>query len=409
MTRMLAALVFAMTLLGTAHGARAQADCQFIDQWVGTPVRRVGVAATPTRTLIWADGVAREVDAAGAEVPVELVPGADQVLGDAGGFWRIRTDLASTVVVTRPQSTGDVTVTLGTSVWTMNSAIGAVGDGVLAVAWARPLAQYGTEHDVHLAVLRADATVAFTAEVPARAGAYGAWPVVSGGVVWLVWREDPYLRIVGQRYTLDGTPLDTEPREFARDINTVDLVPIAGGVRMYAYTPSGTIDVYQLAADGAATARGPFAGPYRAVRIGTGDAVVHLGYPTDGADLFPTAGEIPVVRESSAGDLTPVATLVGADVAAAALGGDVLIASAVDTAAATTGASTLEVRRLPAAAALGPPQPIVANPFAIGPVEYCDDPYDGCSAGGGRAGTLAVVVLALAVAGRGRRRARVAP
>lgn len=396
-------------LAGRRVAAAQEAECGPALQWMGAPMRSAVAALSGDRILVQLAGEDLVADRAGVvqlrrpalwRAYRELVP-------RDGGFWQIGSD--STAVVVDALDADGVAVgaaqTLGSSIFPMNAARADVGDGTLAVAWTAPVAQFGSEFDIHLVLIAPDRSVIGRQRLPARAGAYSVQVVVQGDVVWLLWREDPFLRLLGQRFArADGAALDAAPIEIGRGFNDVIWARVGDQLRLYTDAAAQAPTSFVLTEDGTVTSWPVMTGHGRQV-IGTADgAVIHVGLEPRGSEDFPTDSAIRIGREDAAGVLAPLADLRGADVVAVADGPDTLVLTLEDSTDGDTGLSRLMARRIGPGGAMSAATEVARNDLERVEVEVCTYP-DGCSAGGAGAAAWLPLLAACGLIAR-RRRAR---
>lgn len=408
-------VIIAALLVGLVRGAAAGERCWIEERWDGSPVRIVDAAVSGDRVLVALGGSFVVFDRAGRRVAGrddDRPAGLEQVVATAGGFFDVRSDGLSIVVDRLGLDAGvreSIALQRGTPD-VMNGASVDVSDGVLAVAWTVPQGQFASAFDAHLALIRPDGAT-ITAEVlPARAGAFWASPAFARDVVWMLWREDPNLRLVGVRFsTADGHRLDAEPVAIGREYNTFVTERFGDFVRLYAESTRGTTDVFDLAPDGTVAPRGPAAAHAgRALPLPGGD-VVRVSYAGTELDEFPGDGVATVVRQAIEGERTELARLERIAQVVPALAGDELwLLTAEDAVRGEYATSVLRLRRLSLAGAPLASADLIRNERRWVEEEVCEyepavEDLTGCSAGRNAGGGAALLVVALLVRRRRRR------
>lgn len=406
--RRIAAIGFTiLTLLAGRRVAAADDECGPVKQWTGAPMRHLTAAISGDRVLVQLAGEDLLVDRAGAVVrrPSAASRGFGELLPRAGGFWQIGSDGTSVVVdaldadglaVGAPQ-------TLISSTRTMNSARGDVGGGTLAVTWTTPISEFGSTFDIYLVLIASDRTVIGRHVLPARAGAFSAQVVVQGDVVWLVWREDPFMTLRGQRFNrADATPLDAAPIEITRGFNDVIWARVGDQIRIYTDAVAQAPASFVLAEDGTVTSW-PLAIGHGSQAIGTADgAVIHLHPEWSGTEEFPRSNAITVTREDDAGVLAPLADVRGGEVFAVADGNETLVFTIEDSVDVNAGVSRLVARRIGSGGTVGAATEVARNDLVRREFEVCSAPAD-CNAGGAGAAAWIPLLAALGLIARRRR------
>jgi hypothetical protein len=405
-------VVVGMTLALVAD-ASAQ-ECHTENVWRGASATGLQAVIAGDRILVRALGRWRIVDRDGVTRADRLEPSDgsnDLLVGGETAFFRVST-IGARVAVTRISLDGTTpTPTVVVNEFSpdvMNPAQADHGSGVLTVAWARPQGQYASARDLHVALFREDGSPLANDVIVGREGAYAAIPASQGDVVWVLWREDPYMQLKGVRFsTVDGRRLDAEPIAIAREHNGFQVARSDEMLRLYADSWSGTISAFDLGVDGTVTPIGAIGGVGRQVLALPSGDVLHVSPPDLVSDGFPRAGATTIVRETVAG-FVPFATFDAVETVAVAARSDVLLVSAHDTVAGTVGASRVELRRVSATGTVLATSELARGDFAQVEQEICanPDPFgDGCSVGGtpARAALPVLAALLLVLACRRRR------
>jgi len=398
--------------------SNADADCYTYQEWEGDRVRDIQAATAGDRVLIRYSGRALVVDRAGNELSSREAVEAniDHLIGGDESFFEIATTSAH-VAVTRldldGQPSGEPIVLNEFSPDVMNVAQATFVNGVLAVTWTRPRAQYSSAFDIHIVLLHADGTSLAEHVVPGREGAYYAIPAGQGDVLWILWREDPYLQLKGVRYsTADGQPLDEEPIAIARDRNGFRVVLAGDRLRLYADSPSGEYDVYELTESGAVIAVGGFPGEIGTPVLGlpNGD-VIHLDAPYADTDAFPASGTVSLTSESTTGALVSFFELASAEARVLYLDGNLVVIGAEDSADGERGESRLVVHTVSTSGQVLAKKVLATTTLELVDREVCDwdddfTYYNGCAIGQRGSAASIPVLLLIAAVFAARRRSR---
>ncbi len=414
------ALLLIVVAVTASSSRSANAECRIKQRWDGRLVGDIRVAASGDRLLISYSGRVLATDLQGTDLGGYDTDAryGDSVVGGDAGFFSVSSYLGRVTVTPLgldglPLESPLVLNQFSPDV--MNPAMASVARGLVTVTWAQPQAQFATARDIHVALLRDGAVVAKHIIV-GREGAYYSVTTPQGDVMWILWREDPYLRLKGVRFSLaDGARLDDEPIAIAEDYNDFRVTTVGGTLRLYADGPSGQIDVFELAEDGTVTSRGIFNGRLGRQSLGLPSGqVVHVDWPYDSSELFPRRGSVSLVREEADGAVAPLLQLGSAEARLVRAGGEVLMLSAEDSISGDDNTSRLVLQRLSPTGTLGAQTDVSAFPQQIVDYESCDDDLDeeypsGCSASGGSGSSYVVLLLAAIFAIRKRAGARGVP